>query len=241
MMLKTRAIVLHKTKYGDSKLIVDMLTREQGRVAFIISIPASGRGRMRKQMFQPLTLLNIEYDDRSTRQLQQLRNAAIAVPFSSIPFDVYKMSTAMFVAEFLVYATHNEQANPTLYDYVENSICWLDACVRTAANFHLVLMMRMSLFLGLFPNLDDAGSGAYFDLRSGCFTPQAPMHPDFMPPDDAAKMRLLMRMTYDNMHLFAMSRDDRNRCVDIILRFYRLHIPDFPEMRSLEVVKTLFK
>ena len=239
-MLKTRAIVLHKTKYGDSKLIVDMLTREQGRVAFIISIPASGRGRMRKQMFQPLTLLNIEYDDRSTRQLQQLRNAAIAVPFSSIPFDVYKMSTAMFVAEFLVYATRNEQANPTLYDYVENSICWLDACVRTAANFHLVLMMRMSLFLGLFPNLDDAGSGAYFDLRSGCFSTTVPPHPDYIQADEAEAMVGLMRLSFTTMRLFRMSREQRNRCVDVILDFYRLHIPAFPELKTLGVVRELF-
>ncbi len=47
-------------------------------------------------------------------------------------------------------------------------------------------------------------------------------------------------MNYDTMHLFAMSRAERNRCVDVMMEYYRLHLPDFPEMKSLPVLKELF-
>ena len=47
-------------------------------------------------------------------------------------------------------------------------------------------------------------------------------------------------MNFDNMHLFVMSRADRSRCVDIILTYYRLHFPDFKELKSLAVLKELF-
>ena len=49
-----------------------------------------------------------------------------------------------------------------------------------------------------------------------------------------------MRMNYDTMHLFEMSRAERNRCVEIILSYYRLHLPGFPELKSLEVLRELY-
>ena len=49
-----------------------------------------------------------------------------------------------------------------------------------------------------------------------------------------------MRMNYDTMHLFRMSHDERNRCVELILAYYKLHVPNFPELKSLAVLQELF-
>lgn len=42
------------------------------------------------------------------------------------------------------------------------------------------------------------------------------------------------------MHLFRMTRTERNRMTDIIIRYYELHLPDFHELKSLDVVKEIF-
>ena len=68
MLVKTRAIVLHSFKYGESRMIVDMFTEEVGRQSFIISIPKTSKGRMKKQYFQPMTLLEVECDVRQNVQ-----------------------------------------------------------------------------------------------------------------------------------------------------------------------------
>ena len=39
---------------------------------------------------------------------------------------------------------------------------------------------------------------------------------------------------------FAMSRAERGRCLAVINDYYRLHIPDFPILKSLDVLKELF-
>ena len=99
-------------------------------------------------------------------------------------------------------------------------------------------MLRLALFLGFQPNVED--EGVFFDLRAACFVAQAPLHPDFLSAEDSKRLRVILRMNFDNMHLFAMSRADRSRCVDIILTYYRLHFPDFKELKSLAVLKELF-
>lgn len=239
MLTKTRAIVLHSLKYGDASMIVETFTEIGGRLAFAVRIPKTSKARVKKQYFQPMTVLDIEFDYRPRADLQRLRDVSVALPFSTVPFDPLKLSVALFLAEFLYRVTRGEQQNALLYRYVENSVAWLDACDKSFANFHLVFMMRLALFLGFYPNLDDYVAGSYFDLRNASFCQSAPLHPDFLMPLEAERISRLMRMNYDTMHLFRMSHNDRNRIADIILLYYRLHVPQMPELNSLEVLREL--
>ena len=174
MLEKTRAIVLNSLKYGESQMIVDMYTEGRGRLSFIQRIPRQGRGGIKKQYFQPLTILDIEFDYRATQRLHKLRSAAVAFPFRSLPFDMAKLSIALFVAEFTIYVTRSEQADPALYAFVENSVRWLDACEGSFANFHIIYMLHLSRFVGFYPNLDSGVGKTWFDMRSGCFTGSMP-------------------------------------------------------------------
>ena len=241
MLTKTQAIVLHSLKYGEARLIVDMFTRSQGRQSFIVSIPKSVKGKIKKQLFQPLTLLEIESDLRPKLQLQKLSDIRLASPFSSIPFDPNKLSISLFIAEFLYYALRSEQHNEPLFDYIVNSIQWLDAQTDRFANFHLVFLMRLSRFLGFYPNLEHYQSGDYFDLRESVFLSTPPVHRDFLHPQEAEKIQLMMRMDFPTMHLFRMSHQERNRLLEVSLIYYRLHLPDFPELKSVSVLQELYQ
>ena len=240
MLTKTRAIVLHSVKYGDDKTIVDMLTADFGRLSFVCRLPKTQKGKLKKQFFQPLTMLSIELDYRQGSGLQHLRDVRMTQPFTSIPFDPIKLSISLFVAEFLLYATRGEQQNEALFQYVEHSIEWLDGQSRSFANFHLVFMMRMSRFIGFFPNLEDYCEGDCFDLRNGTFVAARPSHADFVEVVEASRIGLLMRMGFESMHLFRLTRQERNRCAELILKYYRLHVPNFPELKSLPILQELF-
>lgn len=240
MLVKTKAIVLNSLKYGESQLIVDMFTESHGRLSFMQRIPRTSRSGVKKQFFQPLTLLAIEFDYRPSQKMQRVREAAVSCPFVSLPFDAFKLSIALFVAEFTGYCTRSEQANPSLYLFVENSVRWLDACDSGFANFHIIYMLHLTRFIGFYPNLDDDSDDACFDMRAGCFVAHVPVHADFLKPDEARKIRLLMRLNYTTMRLLSLSRSERNRIVDVILQYYRLHQPGFPEMKSLPVLVQLF-
>ncbi|MBQ8990038.1 MAG: DNA repair protein RecO [Prevotella sp.] len=240
MLTKTQAIVLHSIKYGETHIIVDMFTRSHGRLSFIVSIPKSAKAKVKKQFFQPLTMLEIETDLRPKAQLQKLKDVRLAYPFSSIPFEPRKLAISLFIAEFLYYALRSEQENMPLFDYVVDGIQWLDGQGDRFANFHLVFLMRLSRFLGFYPNLEDYVPGDYFDLRESVFCNFPPMHRDFLQPQEAEKVQLMMRMDFPTMHLFRMSHDERNRLLEVALIYYRLHLTDFPEMKSVAVLQSLY-
>ena len=238
--MKTPALVLSTVNYGDRQLIVDLLTRQAGRQSFIVRLSQSPHGRVHRRLFQPLTLLDADFTLRPNRTLQRFSEVRMSRPWTSLTANPYKMPLVFFVAEFLRHATRDEQDVATLFDYVVDSVEWLDMASEGYANFHLVFMIRLSMFLGFFPNLESYEPGACFDLRSGCFSTTVPPHPNYIQADEAEAMVGLMRLSFTTMRLFRMSREQRNRCVDVILDFYRLHIPAFPELKTLGVVRELF-
>lgn len=241
MIVTTQAIVLHAFKYTDNRMIVDLLTESHGRLSFIARAGRAKRGAGVRQLFQPMALLEVAFDYRQTARLHPLKEARTLHPFSSIPFEPYKCSIVLFVAEFLYHATRQEACNLPLFRYIETSVMWLDGAAAAFANFHLVLMMRLSKFIGFYPNVEEARAGDIFNLRTGCFETYTPAHADFLPPSEADKLGMLLRMDYETMHLFAMSHEERNRCTDIILRYYRLHLPAFPELKSLAVLRDVLR
>ena len=248
MLVKTEAIVLHSFKLGDNKLVVDMFTREAGRLSFVVSLPKTPKSRLKKQYFQPMTLLEVECDVRQRLQLQKLKDARLLSPYTSIPFSPEKLALSLFIAEFLYRALHSEQQNEPLFVYVCDSMQWLDMASAGYANFHLTFLMRLSRFLGFYPNLSltpvpsprGEGRDVFFDLREGQFCTLAPTHRDFLQPDDARRIHILMRMDFPTMHLYRLSRQERNRITDVLLQYYRLHIPQFPELKSLAVLQELW-
>ena len=240
MISTTPAIVLRTIKYGDHSLVVDMLTELYGRLSFLVRIPRTKKGRLKKQFFQPLTRLETTFDHRPSANLQHLSDAQLLLPYSSIPFDPVKLPVSLFLAEFLHYATRGEQQNESLFSFVCKSIEWYDRIDKQFANFHLVFTMRLTRFIGFFPNLEDYRPGDFFDLRNGCFTSEAPLHGDVLPPADAQRVGTLMRLSYRTMHVYRMTRHDRNRITDLILHYYRLHVPAFPDLHSTDVLKSIF-
>ncbi len=241
MLQTTEGIILRTTKYKDSALLVEAYTEAMGRASFLVVLPRSRKATLRAALFQPLSLVELVAEVRPSSSLHKVSEAKLSCPFASIPFDPFKQAIVLFLSEFLYRAVRHEQASPALFAYLKHSICWLDACRKNFANFHLVFLMRFSRFLGLYPNLDDYRPGAYFDLLNACFTPLRPQqHAFYIGTEESSRLLTLMRMNYDTMHLFAMSRAERTRCLTVLNDYYRLHLPNFPVLKSLDVLKELF-
>lgn len=241
MLTKTQAIVLRMTKYGDQKMIVDLYTEVYGRIACAVRMPTTKKGKMRRQLFQPLTLLNIEVDFRQQKPFQQLRDIQLAMPWSTIGVDPIKMTLAMFLSEVMWAVTRQEHGDSALYRFFVGSIEWLDVIDGRVGNFHLAFLVALSRHLGIQPTGDDYEPTTVFDMRGATFTFGIPGHNDVLQAADAAFLPLLLRMNYRTMSRYRFSRSERQRCLNLILYYYRLHLSSMPELKSLPVLSAMFE
>lgn len=237
MLYKTRGIVLRTVKYGDGKLIVDFYTEQHGRVSCIIKVSKSQKGKLRKQLFLPLTILHLELDIKPNQQLHKIVDAQLASPWTTLNMDPAKMAVGMFLCEILCHVTTGGQSDLPLYRYIEASMEWLDATDGNVANFHIAFLVCLTYYLGIMPTSNE---GNIFDLRAGEFVNTMPPHHDVLTPEDAASLSQLLRISYPTMRLFKMTRQQRQHCLNMILAYYRLHVPSFPTIKSLAVMEDIF-
>ena len=241
MLQTTRAIVLRTIKYKDTSLIADVYTDVRGRCQLSLRIPKTGRGKVPVVLFQPLALLELEIDVRPHTNIYKVTEAKTLLPFSDIPFNPYKQAIVMFLSEFLTRALREEEQNQSLFEYLYYSISFLDGSSAGFSNFHVVFLLRLSRFLGIYPNFENYHAGDYFDLQNATFVGLRPLtHTHYLAPEEAVYIPQLSRINFETMHLFRFSRTERNRMLTVLNEFYRLHLPDFPELKSLQVLRELF-
>lgn len=233
--------MLGTVKYRESGLIVDVLTESRGRMSFMSSVShgRSHRG-LGASVWQPLSMVSFCADMRNTPRLAYPHDVHVYMPYADLPFNPVKTTQALFVAEFLRYVLRDAQADALLYKYIETSLCWLDSATDGFVNFHIVFMMRMSRFVGIFPNVDHWEQGMFFDMQAAEFRHGQPPHPHFVWPDEAQFLPHLMRMNFGNMRHFRFSRQQRFRLLSLLVDFYRLHVPGYPDMKSLDVLREVF-
>ena len=94
--------------------------------------------------------------------------------------------------------------------------------------------------MGIEPDWSTYTPGAIFDMEGGIFRNSPTFHRNFLNPEDAAAAFAMRRMTLHNAGLFNLSRTDRNRILDALLRYYRIHFPTLGTLNSLKVLRNLF-
>lgn len=233
-------IVLRTLKYNDSLVIVDIYTRQRGRASFLVSSSRSKRSRGRSVLFQPLAMLSFTASCKQGKHLSRVGDVQPYLMYSSIPFNAVKSSIALFLSEVLTHALREEEGDESLFNFIDRSLTLFDNLEQGYADFHLVFMSQLLRFLGIFPNIDDYTAGSYLDLVQGCVVHEHPLHPNFLMSQECELFIGLLRTGYESMHLLALNRKLRGTLLAILTEYYRLHVPDFPQLKSLEILKELF-
>lgn len=240
MLSKTAGIVLHTTKYNDKMSLIHILTKEFGVVTYAVNPGTGKRSNRKKAFFQPFSILEMDVDHKANRSIQKIKDCKIAFPLLSVQFDPLKVPISFFLSEFIFRSVKESAPNKPLFDFVLQSIHILDYATKGIANFHLFFLLKLTLFLGFYPNIETTGGDDYFDMLNGIFVKQKPLHNHYLTYHDARLFRLLMQMTYENMHLFKFSRNDRMKVIEKIIEYYKLHLTEFSSPKSLDVLHDLF-
>ena len=236
---KTQAIVLGVAKYSDTFSIVHTFTRDFGRVSYLFPKTRGKKSKIKSSLFFPLSVLDLQVEHLPLREIQRLKDAERAFALEDICTNMTKVSLSFFLSEFLSFILRGTHDNEFLFDYLKNSIETLEAAEKGLGNFHLACMMGLTRFLGIYPNLEKHSPGAVFDLLNGEFVFSTPLHSHFLSKKQSVYLCYFQRIHYGNMHLFRLSRAERNTILDTLLTYYRLHVYDFPALKSLDILREL--
>lgn len=236
MLVKTKAIVLSALKYQEKSLIVKCFTQSDGLKSYFVPTAFSGKKSNQKiAYFQPLTILEIEANHKNKGTLEHFKEIRLAAPYHSINTNIYKSTIVIFLSEMLHHSIREEEKNDNLFSFLETALLWLDTH-EEMANFHLILLLEITKFLGFYPDLSEKEL-PFFELTEGVFTPYHGI--SCLSEHETFLFRKLTGLKFDSdQKVFAGT--ERQILLKILLDYYSAHLDGFKKPKSLEVLKEVF-
>lgn len=237
-LIKTKAIVLSSLKYGDTSLIVRCFTLEDGLRSYLLrGILNSKKGKIKSAYFQPLTQLHIEANHNNKGSLNSIKEVHIVNPYKNIYTTIFKQTIVLFLSEMLSSTIQEEEANEGLFSFLETSFIWLDTNDKTA-NFHLLFLLNLTKFLGFYPDISNINSN-YFNLIEGNFI-ESTTEKEVVFGDHLVQFKKLLGTNFDSIESIKFNQQERQQVLQIIIRYFELHLDGFRRPKSLKVLETVF-
>ena len=239
MIQATRGIVFHTTRYSDTSAIVKIFTEESGLLSFLVKGLYSKKSKIRSAMFGHLSLLDLIIETREHKSLHYIREISVNRYSTDIQGSISRSAVILFINELLYKCVKEEESNRPLFGFISTSLHILDNREIPVQAFHLLFMLKLTRFLGFYPRLAKTDKGSYFDMEEGLFLDSEPMHRYFISGEPAAALEKLQLMDYPDLKDFTIDRMVRDELLDRLLDYYRLHLPEMGELKSLKVLQEL--
>ena len=237
MLHKTRGIVFKTTDYSESSVVVQIFTEKFGLQSYLINGVKKPKAKIRQNMLQPLHLLDMVVYHKAAGNIQRVAEVRQQPVFLSIPYHIVKSSIVLFLNEVLYKAIRQQTADDVLFEFLFHTIEILDRMEAGLVNFHLYFLLRLTRFLGFYPDTTLTGSANYFDLRNGHYLQSQPAHPFIIQPPQTKFFNDLLNSNFDNLHLLTIPTTDRRIILSKIMDYYQLHIEGFGKIKSHYVLE----
>lgn len=205
---------------------------------YIVNGVRSVKSRSKAAFYRHGNLLDLVVYHRDTGNIMRVSEVKFAYTHTELPFQIVKSSLLLFYIELLNKTLKEQESNFELFNFLFESIVELDETDRPLGNHHIWFLLVLSKFLGFFPAADE---GNIFDMQNGTFVKSMPAHQYFLNETLSDKLKQIIYPELINYDQIRLDQNQRKSILTALLTYYKLHIADFGEVKSLHVLEELFK
>jgi len=228
----TRGIVLHHLKYRETSIITKIYTEKFGLQSYIVRGVRSTKAKTKFNLFQPANILDLVVYYKEKSSLKNIKEVKIAHHYNSIPFDVIKSSITLFIIEIFFKSIIEEEANRNLFDYLFHTLLALDETEKNVSDVPLLFMIRLTKYLGFWPQSNYSGTNQYFDLKEGIFLANSPGHDHYLTQKTSKLFYHLINNSSDRKNPFTFHNSDRKILLEKLIEYYKIHLPGIRDIKS---------
>ena len=247
MTLNTQGLILHTIKYGETSVIAKVFTRDLGLCSYIIKGVRTAKGRTKQNLLQPLSHLDMTVYNNPKKELQfvkEMRPATYRHDFSS---DAVKMALRFFMDEVLYKSLKENEPNQRLFDFVVDELEQVDSGTHDAFQ-PIRFMIRAASHLGIEPMDNYSKREPFFNLKEGRFiaAPTPFMQQSLQAGDidyylDAeSSSHFHACLSAGNVSPLLNARQ-RGTTLGNLLEYYHIHLADFNNFKSHEVLHSMLR
>lgn len=237
MFVKTKGIVLHKTKFSETSLIVKIFTEQFGTQSFIIKNAFSKKAKINHHFFTSLAILELTFDDFALHKLAFLKDVSFVRVYNTIPFDPSRNAILFFYNELLYKLLFASFEDPKLYQFIEKALYELDDPSSYQSDIHLHFLIDLLHCLGISPENDWAEHNPYFSLEENRFVGTINTNELYLSPPASHYLSNLLDRKMDVIP----SKQIRNEVLTGMVKYLVLNNEHIHSIESLNVLIDLMK
>ena len=239
MLQKTKAIVLKTVKYSDNSIIATVYSKKFGKISIITRALHSKKSTTKINYLQPFFIIDIELYYKENRNIQKAKEFKPAYNFRTLPFDIIKSSIALFLSEVLYKTIKEEEQNEQFFDFIEKTIQFIDVNDKNISNLHLLFLLKLTKYLGFYPQNNFSDKYSFFDIEKAVFTDNK-INNNQLNIIESKNFSDFLNLNFNNYKNITIDKTTRNKILQNILLFYNRQIPEFGKIKSLEIMQTIF-
>lgn len=236
MLHQTRGIVLKSTRFRESSAIVNIYTERLGLQTYIVNSIFSKKAKNKAAYLQPLSLLDLVVYYREKQNIKRIKELRWALIFQQIPFHHLKRSIAVFINEVLTKTIKEEESNSAKFNFLFNKISFLDETKDNLANYLICFLLEFSQYLGFAPLNNRTESKPYFSINQGMFVENHILNKHQLNEVDSNLMYYFLSLDNNLRLATKLKKSDRKELLLILIRYYQMHIENFGQLKSLNVL-----
>lgn len=232
MLYKTKGITLSYIRFKESSIIAKIYTEQFGIQSYIVNGVRSKNTKTNKiALYQPLTLVDlvVYHKENKPDSLNRIAEIRCNFPYHSLPFDIVKTTIGLFITEILTKTLLEEEQNLPLFQFLERELQHFDQTQQHVEYFPLQFLTQLSFLLGF-------GFSSVKDFEEELASNAYPLIPD------QAQQHIITHWLAngDINQMPSLTKAQRLTLLDMLLFFYKVHIVNFGDTKSTDILHTVF-
>ena len=243
--ISTPALVLHTTAYSETSVIAKLFTRQLGVRSYILKGVRKGGSRTKQNLLQPLCYLDLVVYNNPRSPINYLKEIAPheLVGKTSVPSmsdEAIRNAVLFFMTELLYKSLREEEPDMELFDFVVDTLVQLQQPVSSVHSYlPLLFMLRLSHYLGIEPLDNYSSREPLFDLQNGRY-----QYSGDHALDSSTSLLLhyfLQAVRNNDKECPITTLTQRTELINRLLEYYQLHLAEFKNFKSHEILHTVLQ
>ena len=233
-MIKTEGIVLTRLKYGDTGVILHVLT-PGGKITAIAQGVYGKRSNSASVYLREGNLLDfLLYRPTVLGGMHRIKETVpLHLMFQGAPTPL-QYALTQYACQLVDRCINGEQEDVPLFRFLCEFLIRLDG-EEIGSYPDLRFTMEFTRHLGFYPSINQKHPYLYFDLQSGCYSPTVPPHAFYLKGN---YLDLLYSLSREDKPL-QLTKKQWENLWKILMVYYELHLSSFKQPASLSFLKEL--
>ena len=236
MIVKTEAICLKNTRFGESSIVSKMFSLKDGLSSYMVQGVHRKSNTIRPSHLTPGNILEMVIYEKPNASMQRIKEVKTLAPLYEIHSDMKKNAVLQFILEIV--AKTNEEMHPDemIYRFLKDTLLRMESGSTNPACMPIYFLRDYLKFTGWYPDPDLWKKGFVFEMQEGVFGSDTdPVNRNKLEPEMSELVyRVLVADSEDELIY-----QNRKKLLKTFVEYYDIHLLKGKKIQSPEVLSVI--